>query len=376
MEKSNKGEAEQQHAPQWETLPPYAVRAIEAAAQKVDGIDELGATQEVQALNQFLDREGFLGLQARVSIHDALPVLSHEQVGETDIERVPVVDAQLLGCSVFEGTFLGCSVVQFGENEYWLTYTQSVEVNHDFLSVDSLVGMSTLEVEFPTMDQDDYDEMIAGCFSQLESLEDEDYQDAVSELRKAFEDEDGPLVSRIRTIGIFASILLAHPLHITSEARMQALHTILSYSLDDDIHYKVNGYKVEEELKKDIQSPLLVEYEPALRYVKSVEVTYVTNFEVEESSDKIIKITAMNSLQPAVQFEDMHTHTVLTLPFRFLDSLRSAEPMSDEDYEKESRDLTEELEDDSVHIGDFETCGEQIHEYWRKQKRRLNKPGI
>lgn len=377
MEGINKSEVEAQGHPRWDTLPPYAIRRIMETAKIIDGAGEAEAQQEVHALNKFLAQEGLLYLRSK-TMSQGDPIVSHEQVDSDGITRSLVVDPAILGREAYEGTLLGCSVISLDENDHWFTYTQSVEVNQGFLTVDSLVDYSTLQVEYPTIEKDDYDEMIAAVFAELDAVGDEEFQDAVGELRKNFENEDLPPILRIRSIGIFASVLLAHPLLIASEARMQALHTVLSYAIDDEIPYTIKGYRVEEELKKDIQSPLLVVYEKPPRYVRSVGVTYVTNFEVEDTYNDTIKIKKTDSLQPALQFEDMQTHEVVTYPFRFLASIRSAEPMSDEDYEETSyRDEDgEEIKDVPSHAKDFQTHGEQIHAYWHAQGESLNQPGV
>ncbi len=357
--KRDSEEFEPQKSEEWERLDPAIVRLIEKAADRVDSADSK-AHAEVLAtkLNKKLDLEGYIG--STVRLRSPLPIVMEEIITNDGVEKRSVVDPDVLGQEYYEGSFSGCSLIEFEDiKEQFLTYDVTAATSRGFLLVRSVIDMTHLEIRRDLVEEEDEsDVMIAGAFNVLESVPDEDYIDAVDALRSAFENFDQPAIIRAKQIGFFAAVLLASPEHIKHTARMTALDVILKYSYDDELEYIVGGYREYDNLDEEFNSNLRVTGPESPERAIITGVKYLTDFEITYLNEDGLTVKENDGLQPAFVIKLTSTGAEYDYPLRFLSRF--------EEYQFHRIDELEDVDYAASHAGLKPTCGEQTRDFWEK----------
>ncbi len=315
---------------EWLTLPAYIKAKIESTANAIDSDDTEQARERIAELNSFLQEEGIIGRDVRLST--AVPIVSEEILTAEGREVRPVLDGPLMQQTQFEGALSGCSVVQY-ENvpNHYLAYDIASLAPDGFYYVKGIYDASRIkihkEIEF---DEDETEVIIASSFDVLEAVEDENYAEIVALLRDAFENFDQPMILRLKQLGTNAALLMSHPLHVGKQARVDALHAILSYAIDEDLEYLMKGYEAHDIISIEFGSKPHVEKPKEITRVQYIGITYMTNFDIVSHPDDDIQLQTYAGLQPAIKFFDTAARYERIFPFRFLAKIEEYQYRQDE----------------------------------------------
>lgn len=357
-------DSSEHHTPKWQMLDPFIRKRIGSTDASIESTGERDTQRQLHTLHNNFISEGLIGLLSKVKSEYALFVCT--QITEEGVGEVPVYDIDLRSQNEFIGVFKGCVAdrIELDTSMNLLFYNIELNVEgYDQLFVRVPVNEGSIMVEYD--DSDNWDKEVDGAFAVLETVDDDAYKAIVEGLRDAYWNTDQIMKLRLRTIGIYATELLSHPLHVESSETTEALNTILLCSVDEEAVYKVAGLTLDETRERGGAPLVNVTNRRKPRALKPVGVRYVTNFELKNHDGEEVDITLTNALQPALTFFDVKERVELDYPFRFLADIEAF------DYDEDSL-----LDVHSVNpvttnyygaIGQ-KTCGELSHEYNKHNK--------
>lgn len=344
----------------WSELDPYVQRLVRSAAVSVEFANAETVQRQLLQLNNYFVSEGLISLPARVKT--GLPTFMSVSLDEDGVQDIPVVDAELIGKKEYEGIFRGCVIREVAGDQPMNLLFYDIELEHDRyqpLRINVLVDEANVQVLYP--ETDNWDEEVAGAFAVLETVDDEEYQATVEGLQEAFYDTDQPMELRLTTLGIHATVLLAHEKHVESGDIVEALGEILMGSLDEELLYSVRGYAVDETRKEDGRPVVAVTKKQKDRIVKPVGIRYVTNFEITQADNKTIDIQLTNALQPAFVFYDVKEDAEFYYPLRYIANVKEFDYNDEQAY-----DISEASVRYTYGAIGQKTCGELSHEFNRR----------
>lgn len=349
--------------PKWEMLDQYVRERVVSTAVAIEFASAASAHAQVQQLNNHFISDGLIGLPAKVEAEYVSFI--HTYLTDDGVREESIIDIDLMKRKEHVGVFKGCvfDSLQLEDPVNILFYNIELETKggsqfHLRVPVDH----SSIKVEYDT--GDNWDKEVDGAFAVLETVEDREYQEIVEGLRDAYWNTDQPMTLRLRTLGIHASELLAHPQHVVSRDTVDALGTILLCSLDEELLYEVSGLSVDETRLVSGQPVVKVWNEQELRVFKPVGIRYVTNFEVVKGGEDVVGVALSDTLQPAFVFFDVKARTEVDYPLRFLVSI------DEHEYDEVSFHASHSVSVRTSIYGAIgeKTCGELSYEYNQRNK--------
>lgn len=344
-------------AREWEKFDEYIRQKIESTATVVSIVDETEALSEVSRLHKTLQSEGLIGLPLRIDTE--CPLLFRRVKTNDGTYDEPYSNDEFLGTSRYEGTFEGCFAMSLQtEPLQLLFYEIKMPATEDTIILRAPVDASQVMVEYPT--EDGWEEKILEAFSDLEAVQDKDYQSAVEGLTEAFWNTSQPLNHRLCMMGIHATELLAHEQHDTSSKLQTALDTVLINCLDKDMTYIVSGTYANETHKKGEDPTLDVGSSTHQRIMIFSGVRYISTFEMIHVDDTTVDVKAGDTRQPAIVFHDLQENVDYDYPMRFIDSIEEY------GYDQPTRVVGGYVNGRFARQTNKQTCGEWSHEYSQK----------
>ena len=198
----------------------------------------------------------------------------------------------------------------------------------------------------------------------LEAVDDTDYKQSVMALQTEYWNTGGALLTRLKSIGIFSSALLAHPLN--DDTLEEAIGTVVAFSLEDHMTYKLAGVRVSDEVDEDGEEALGLVSVRSPQYMQRATVRLVDNFDFTEDHRGEFDINATDTYQPAFVFFNLQKRIEEVFPLRFLSQI--------EEYEYDPDDFADgsyEIATRTYAPGEnFMTHGEIYRDYLRREARR------
>jgi hypothetical protein len=346
----------------WVKLDKYLKKEV----AKTSGLVSRGdgaADEEVTRLNKIFESEGILG---QVVASDAdIPFVVGSMVTDSGVVEETVVSVDMLKEERYQGIFRGCRIerVGFEQGDAHLVYILEAEKgSYDLLLIKILTSDGDIYVE--EQERDEVDEIVIDAFRVLEVVEDEEYKQSVMGLQAEYWNTGGDLLTRLKSIGIFSSALLAHPLN--DDSLEEAIGTVVAFSLEDNMTYKLTGVRASDEVDEGGEEALGVVSVYTPQYMQRATVRLVDNFDFNETETGEPDINCTGTYQPAFVFLNLQKRIEEVFPLRFLSKI--------EEYEYDSDDFA----DGSYEIaartyapgGNFMTHGEIYREYLRREALR------
>lgn len=321
----------------WEKPPRYIGEKIEEVAQYVCKYKN---TARIDNLNKYLERENCVG--TRALLQTSQPIVTAKRQTASGIVTEPVVDAELLGGSSFDGVFKGCSSSEIEGMGVRMVYELEFTYGDRQVAVRAVTDTAELYFQFETVDETDSKQAVIDAFELLSSVDDPEYHQDVTDLREIYFDEPATqtdslaAAGHLRALGVCSANLMARPTHGVDLARFEALNTILKESIDDSRNYLVSGLAMHSMRNDDGTVRLEAEHIRPPIHAEIVDMRYVGSFGTG----------AETTMQPAVVVFDLLHHREYTMPFQHLESL----------YETEHGSMSSEI---------AQSCGEWSHEATR-----------
>ena len=357
----------QEHSPnnqpdRWAKLDKYLEKKVAEASRAVSR-GMRGAAEDVEQLNKIFESEGLIGLPAYTDAD--IPLVVGSTVTDNGVIEEAVVSVDMIKAKKYSGTFCGCVIERSGsgDSDAHLMYVLEADKgSYDQLLVKFLTDDGRLYVE-EQQKTDELDEIVTEAFEILEAVKDEQYSNDVSSLQLEYWNTGGDLLTRLKSIGIFASSLLAHPL--SNDELEEAIGTIVAFCLEDNMTYKLAGIRVSDEVDEDGEEALGVVSVYSPQYMQRATVRLVDNFDFSESEQGGPDIICTNTYQPAFVFFNLQKRVEEVFPLRFLSQIEEYEYNSDDfvdnSYEVAARHYAP--------AGGFMTHGEIYREYMQREAR-------
>lgn len=352
---------------QWERLPRYVLDWIEATADAIQKANDQQAADEVAHLNAKLEEEGILDNWSKITTD--MPMFFEKVIDNRGVWELAVDGDEYPTGNHYAGRLLPCSLekIEIGTADEMNALLFDLEISRENdppLYLRALADASKLEI----ISNDETESDIDAAFAVLETADDEDYQAVVGLLQKAYWSDSPSHLAKLRDIGIYATFLINHKEHIAGTELHKALNDILLLFLDKDRRYEIEGLKVREAREQDGR-PLVEITSFKTCTVRPLGVTFVTNFELERSTqnEPLKGVKLLNEVQPAFFLEDVDSEQEIIVPLRY------ATHFEDVEY----REVLRELVDRNGDSGDapFKTCGEKVHDWEQQAASRRNKQG-
>lgn len=336
--------------PEWEEMPRFIRHKIELAAAYVEGYDDASMLPK---LNKFLNQKGLIGKKALVRTGKMIAVA--EVRSEDAILFESVFDADILGGSQFEGEFVGCGAIELEDVGTYATYNLQFEDDNDrIITIKALINASTINFQTKEPEANEMDNSIAEAFEQLSRTDVAIYHEVVTCLREAFSDKklrDGTPIqkaARLRTIGAMSTFLMAHPEHFDDPLKVEALNTIIGKSIDDSCQYTLTGRELRCYVDGEGNDKMDIAGIPVPMSVDIVAFRYIPSFEIEVTSEGKEIVIVHPGQQPAFIAFDIERNRQVELPLQYIMTIDEISP-----YEQP--------------IAGFQTCGDQIRAYEKRQ---------
>ena len=316
------------HSPSssFEFLSEDSLTLIEEVRQRILEAkeDRHTITAAVESLNNEFIEMGLIGSTGRLRSDFTTVTSSSLLAGDQDVQLV--VDDESLLASSFEGTMMGCEALIF-EHGTELVYRLELPIDETSLrykTVTAPVDMASLQIDRTTLvlieSEDDGEESeedeeqqgyIYEILKTLQSIENDEVQKALIQLKACYEATPSFDVSFFRQFAVIANHLLTYPEVRKSEEATSAIEELFIAATENNYMYAIEGYgAVGAEAKGKIRIKLL----NAKVTGKIQGVGLYRNFEVDEARKKL-DILNSNQVVFIVIDKDNKEHII---PIQFL----------------------------------------------------------